>query len=137
MLFFIDIPTSDRLARIRADDHAQVLRLLVKRHRDMAQLRAKQLVRLSALLTELQPGGTGSNITLNRAKGLLNELEVSDEVTRHRVITANELILTWSQFLHSQTAVACDFFTVDIVLRRYYVLFFIHVPTVGRRDVVL
>ncbi len=38
--------------------------------------------------------------------------------------------VTWSQFLHSQAAVACDFFTVDTsMLRRYYVLFFIHVPT--------
>jgi putative transposase len=38
--------------------------------------------------------------------------------------------VTWSQFLHSQGAVACDFFTVDTaLLRRYYVLFFIHIPT--------
>jgi transposase InsO family protein len=38
--------------------------------------------------------------------------------------------VTWSQFLHSQAAVACDFFTVDTVrLRRFYVLFFIHMPT--------
>ena len=38
--------------------------------------------------------------------------------------------VTWSQFLHSQAAVACDFFTVDTaLLRRYHVLFFIHVPT--------
>ncbi len=38
--------------------------------------------------------------------------------------------VTWSKFLHSQAAVACDFFTVDTaLLRRYYVLFFIHVPT--------
>ena len=38
--------------------------------------------------------------------------------------------VTWSQFLHSQAAVACDFFTVDTApLRRYYVLFFIHIPT--------
>ena len=37
--------------------------------------------------------------------------------------------ITWSQFLHSQAAVACDFFTVDTaMLRRYYVLFFIHIP---------
>ena len=37
--------------------------------------------------------------------------------------------VTWSQFLHSQAAVACDFFTVDTaLLRRYYVLFFIHIP---------
>jgi transposase InsO family protein len=38
--------------------------------------------------------------------------------------------VTWSQFLHSQAALACDFFTVDTALfRRYYVLFFIHIPT--------
>ncbi|MCP3879997.1 MAG: transposase [Sulfitobacter sp.] len=38
--------------------------------------------------------------------------------------------VTWSQFLRSQAAVACDFFTVDTaMLRRYYVLFFIHIPT--------
>ena len=38
--------------------------------------------------------------------------------------------VTWSHFLHSQAAVACDFFTVDTaLLRRYYVLFFIHIPT--------
>jgi transposase InsO family protein len=38
--------------------------------------------------------------------------------------------VTWSQFLHSQAAVACDFFTIDTApLRRFYVLFFIHVPT--------
>ena len=42
----------------------------------------------------------------------------------------NRSDITWSQFLHSQTAVACDFFTVDTaLLRRYYVLFFIHIPT--------
>jgi hypothetical protein len=38
--------------------------------------------------------------------------------------------VTWSQFLHSQAAVACGFFTIDTaLLRRYYVLFFIHIPT--------
>ncbi len=38
--------------------------------------------------------------------------------------------VTWSQFLYSQAAVACDFFTVDTVsLKRIYVLFFIHIPT--------
>jgi transposase InsO family protein len=38
--------------------------------------------------------------------------------------------VTWSELLRSQAAVACDFFTVDTAaLRRYYVLFFIHVET--------
>lgn len=38
--------------------------------------------------------------------------------------------LTWTEFLRSQAAVACDFFTVDTAtLRRYYVLFLIHIET--------
>ena len=42
----------------------------------------------------------------------------------------NRSEVTWSEFLHSQAAVACDFFTVDtVLLRRYYVLFFINIQT--------
>lgn len=38
--------------------------------------------------------------------------------------------VTWSQFLRSQAAVACDFACVDTVgLRRYYLLFFIDITT--------
>ncbi|MCP4963049.1 MAG: transposase, partial [Actinomycetia bacterium] len=42
----------------------------------------------------------------------------------------NRSDVTWTEFLHSQAAVACDFFTVDTAfLRRYYVLFFIRIQT--------
>ena len=38
--------------------------------------------------------------------------------------------VTWTQFLRSQGAVACDFATVDTaLLRRYYLLFFIDITT--------
>ena len=38
--------------------------------------------------------------------------------------------VTWSQFLRSQAAVACDLVTIDTaVLRRYYLLFFIDITT--------
>ena len=38
--------------------------------------------------------------------------------------------VTWTQFLRSQAAVACDFATVDTVwLHRYYLLFFIDIST--------
>jgi len=83
---------SDRLARVTADDHAQVLRLLVKRHRDTARLRAKQLVRLSALLTELSARGIGSKATPHKAIELLDQTAAHDEVTRTRVLIARELL---------------------------------------------
>ena len=44
--------------------------------------------------------------------------------------SSNRCDVTWTEFLHSQAAVDCDFFTVDTAtLRRYSVLFFIKVNT--------
>jgi transposase InsO family protein len=38
--------------------------------------------------------------------------------------------VTWSEFLHSQAAVACDFVTIDTAtMRRYYLLVFIDIRT--------
>ena len=38
--------------------------------------------------------------------------------------------VTWTEFLRSQAAVACDFATVDtVLLRRFYLLFFIDIPS--------
>ena len=70
-----------------------MLRLLVKRHRDTAaQLRAKQIVRVSALLTELHPGGLRSKATPTKAAELLASVAGTDEVTRCRVLIARELL---------------------------------------------
>ncbi len=42
----------------------------------------------------------------------------------------NRSDVTRTEFLRSQTAVACDFFTVDTAfLRHYYILFFISAET--------
>ncbi|MCP4959052.1 MAG: transposase [Actinomycetia bacterium] len=42
----------------------------------------------------------------------------------------NRSDVTWTQFLRSQAALACDFATIDTAcLRRYYLLFFIDVTT--------
>lgn len=42
----------------------------------------------------------------------------------------NRASLSWTQFLRSQAAVACDFATIDTaLLRRYYLLFFIDITT--------
>lgn len=50
---------SDRLSVVGPNDHDRILRLLAKRHRDMARLRNKHCTRLHALLLELEPGGIG------------------------------------------------------------------------------
>jgi transposase len=83
---------SDRLAIVRPDDHSRVLRLLAKRHRDMARLRNKHCTRLHALLLELEPGGISSEITVTKANMLLSGVVVENQVTRHRVMIANELV---------------------------------------------
>ena len=83
---------SDRLGIVRPDDHARVLRLLAKRHRDMARLRNKHCTRLHALLLELEAGGIDSEITVTKANALLSGVVADDQVTRHRVMIATELV---------------------------------------------
>ncbi len=83
---------SDRLGIVRPDDHARVLRLLAKRHRDMARLRNKHCTRLHASLLELEAGGIDSEITVTKANALLSGVVADDQVTRHRVMIATELV---------------------------------------------
>lgn len=83
---------SDRLQVVTADDHPRVLRMLVKRHRDMARLRTIHCSRLHALLGEMVPGGVRSEITVHKAKLALDTISVADEVTRHRVMICEEVI---------------------------------------------
>ena len=69
------------------------MRLDAARHRRFsgARLRARGLA-LHALLLELSAGGISSEITVNKANRLLEGIQVDDEVTRHRVLIARELI---------------------------------------------
>ena len=50
------------------------------------------VTRLHALLLELEPGGIGSEITVNKANQLLTRVTVDGEVTRHRLVIATELV---------------------------------------------
>lgn len=82
---------SPELRTICVDGHAQVLRLLVKRHRDMAGLRATHCNRLHALLLELRAGGVVSEITVTKAAQVLDRVTPADEATRCRLLIAREL----------------------------------------------
>ena len=81
---------TDGLARVRPDDHAQVLKLLAKRHRDLGKLRGKAACRLHALLMELKPGGMAERMNVTRANAFLDSVIIDIEMTGHRVGVARE-----------------------------------------------
>ena len=83
---------SDRLTRVRPEAHDRVLRLLAKRHRDMARLRNKHCTRLHALLIELEPAGVASEMTVTKANTVLGRVQAADEMTRSRVMVASEIV---------------------------------------------
>ena len=66
--------------------------------------------------------GLGHRLAASTVWQILKSAGVDPAPARSRV--------TWSQFLHSQAAVACDFAAIDTVtLRRLYLLFFIDIGT--------
>ncbi len=56
---------------VRPDDHAAVLKLWSKRHRDLGRTRTQVACRLHAVLCELIPGGVSKHITAAAAARLL------------------------------------------------------------------
>ena len=56
---------------VRADDHAVVLRVWSRRHRQLSRLRTQAACRLHAVLCEITPGGVPKVITANRAAAIL------------------------------------------------------------------
>ena len=66
--------------------------------------------------------GLGHRLAASTVWQILKNARIDPAPTRSEV--------TWSQFLRSQAAVACDFATIDTVtLRRFYLLFFIDIGT--------
>lgn len=85
------------LTIVRADDHARVLGLLAKRHRDVARMKNKVACRLHALLMELVAGGLASEMTLDKAQSLLEQVEIPDEIASTREGTANSIMPSTSR----------------------------------------
>jgi len=80
------------LRRVTIDDHAQVLKLLAKRHRDLGRLKNKAACRLHSLLMELFPGGMAAEMTVNRANEILKRVEVAGQTVEHKVAVAHEFV---------------------------------------------
>jgi transposase len=84
---------ADDLATVRADDHARVLKLLSKRHRDLGRLKNKASCRLHALLLEMVPGGAGFRIgSVTRVNAVIDSYEPVDAMGRQRQEIAYELV---------------------------------------------
>ena len=57
-----------------AEDHAAVLKVWARRHRDLSRARNQAACRLHAVLCDLVPGGIPDEITAARAEGILGQI---------------------------------------------------------------
>ena len=74
----------------RRDDHAAVLRVWSKRHRDLGRTRTQVACRLHAVLCELVPGGVSKQITAGQASQILASITPSGAVQAARQELAAE-----------------------------------------------
>ena len=75
-----------------ADDHAVVLKVWAKRHRDLSRAYNQVACRLHAVLCELVPGGVPEQITAGRAEKILAQIRPAGAAGQARVELAAELL---------------------------------------------
>ena len=80
------------LCRVRPDDHRSVLRVLAKRHLDLAAARTRTVCRLHALVCELIPGGMPKELVAAHATAVLAELRPEGALGSERHRIASELL---------------------------------------------
>ncbi len=72
------------LARVRPEDHTQVLRMLAKRHLDLTALRTQAACRLHAVTLQLRPGGIGQRLSAAKTARMLGGMRTLDPVGNQR-----------------------------------------------------
>jgi len=77
---------------VSADDHAAVLKVWSKRHRDLGRTRTQIACRLHAVLCELTPGGFSKEITAGQATRVLAAIQPADAVGAARCELAAEFL---------------------------------------------
>jgi len=77
---------------VLAEDHAVVLKVWAKRHRDLARLRNQACCRLHAVLCDLVPGGVRKEISAAQAARILEQVRPSDAVVTARCELAGEFL---------------------------------------------
>ena len=78
--------------QVAAEDHAAVLKVWSKRHRDLGRARTQVACRLHAVLCELVPGGIAKEITAAKAAHVLEQIEPADAVALARCELAAEFL---------------------------------------------
>jgi transposase len=77
---------------VQPDDHAAVLKVWAKRHRDLSRSRTQVTCRLHAALCELVPGGTSKRIYAAAAARILDQVEPAGAVQAARRELAGEFL---------------------------------------------
>jgi transposase len=77
---------------VTADDHATVLKVWAKRHRDLSRAYNQVACRLHAVLCELVPGGVPEEITARRAEKILAQIRPAGAAGQARGELAAELL---------------------------------------------
>jgi transposase len=77
---------------VLAEDHAVVLKVWAKRHRDLARARNQACCRLHAVLCDLVPGGVRREISAGQAARILEQVRPADAVTTARCELAGEFL---------------------------------------------
>ncbi len=76
------------LAVVRQEDHAQVLRMLAKRHLELTSLRTQAVCRLHSVLVLLRPGGMTRRLSAAKASRMLQGMRTLDAVGEQRRLIA-------------------------------------------------
>jgi hypothetical protein len=76
----------------RPDDHASVLKIWAKRHRDLSRARNQVVCRMHAVLCDLVPGGVSKSITAGQAARILEQVQPRGAAGAARWILAEQFL---------------------------------------------
>jgi transposase len=83
---------SPQTRAVLADDHAAVLTMWARRHRELSRLRNRMVCQLHAVLCELVPGGFANRITAGQAAAVLDNLDPPGAAGAARLERARDLL---------------------------------------------
>ncbi len=78
------------LAPVRRENHAQVLRMVAKRHLELTSLRTQAACRLHAVLATLQAGGMQRRLSAKKAAQMLRAIRPVTPVAHQRKLMARD-----------------------------------------------